>query len=249
MSNNPIAESVTPFQFASPDGIPPPDIGTVPEGQKQFCTASEHMETSPEESIQDRSDVIDAEVIVPPPERMRVKRGHDGDGSQGPSKRRKDTHYVDPSLPLQDRFVFFCCLWPERAFRLTRKGSVHRLFGKHWKVVCPHGVLKAACRECEGSQICQHGAVRSSCGNCRPCQHGIPRSACDDCREVTCTHGKKPQSCISCAMSQIFEHNGLCPHGVRRHGCSECREGLFRNLQDRLTGRHKRAATIRKNDE
>jgi len=50
------------------------------------------------------------------------------------------------------------------------------------------------CKECEGSQICQHGRRRTECKECGGgsiCQHNRQRSKCKDCRGSSSRAGKK----------------------------------------------------------
>jgi hypothetical protein len=74
------------------------------------------------------------------------------------------------------------------------------------EVVCPHGQRWGnGCRECELSQLCQHGRIRRRCAACRglapPCPHGARRATCPECRQ--CQHGRRRERCADCRGSQV----------------------------------------------
>lgn len=51
---------------------------------------------------------------------------------------------------------------------------------------CPHGRLKAQCRDCGGSAICEHDRLRAQCKECGGsaiCEHNKLRSSCKRCTD------------------------------------------------------------------
>ena len=58
------------------------------------------------------------------------------------------------------------------------------------------------CKECGGSQICEHGRQRSTCKECGGssiCEHGRRRSTCKECGGSSiCEHGRRRSQCKEC---------------------------------------------------
>lgn len=55
--------------------------------------------------------------------------------------------------------------------------------------VCAH------CKDCGGSQICEHGRIRYSCRVC-----GVGR----------CAHGREKRFCLDCGGSAVCSHGRMC---------------------------------------
>ena len=76
------------------------------------------------------------------------------------------------------------------------------------------------CKECGGSQICEHGQEKSKCKECGGsgiCPHGRVKSKCKECGgSQICEHGRAKSMCKECGGSQI------CEHGRRKHRCKKC---------------------------
>jgi hypothetical protein len=62
--------------------------------------------------------------------------------------------------------------------------------------------VRSRCKECGGSQICEHGRERTQCKECGG--------------SSICTHGRLRNQCKECGGSSI------CEHGRRRSRCKEC---------------------------
>ena len=62
--------------------------------------------------------------------------------------------------------------------------------------------MRYKCKECGGSQICEHGKDKRECKECGGSSF--------------CAHGKKRRFCPECGGS------GLCEHGRNKRTCKEC---------------------------
>jgi hypothetical protein len=103
---------------------------------------------------------------------------------------------------------------------------------------CDHGIERAYCKPCGGSQICDHGVQRPTCKPCggsRICDHGVQRPTCKPCGgSQICDHGIRRDFCKPCGGSQICDHgvhrptckpcggSQICDHGIRRATCKIC---------------------------
>jgi len=68
---------------------------------------------------------------------------------------------------------------------------------------CTHGIRKARCLECGGSEFCiPHSRPKNDCTECGGasiCEHGRRRRICVDCQgQGTCSHGKRKSRCKEC---------------------------------------------------
>ena len=76
------------------------------------------------------------------------------------------------------------------------------------------------CKECKGSQICEHDLVKFQCRKCgggRYCEHNRIKSYCKDCKGGSiCEHNKIRQSCKDCHGTYICDHNKY------KKDCKEC---------------------------
>jgi len=98
--------------------------------------------------------------------------------------------------------------------------------------------VRSTCKECGGSQICDHGRVRSTCKECggsQICEHGRRRSKCKECGGASiCEHNRERSTCKECGGSGICEHGrvrsrckecggaSICEHGRQRSHCKDC---------------------------
>jgi hypothetical protein len=99
--------------------------------------------------------------------------------------------------------------------------------------ICEHNRIKSSCKECGGSQICEHGKRKYECKECggsRICEHNRIKSICKECggRQI-CEHGKRKSICKECGGSQICEHNRIkslckdcCGGSICEHGKRKC---------------------------
>ena len=57
---------------------------------------------------------------------------------------------------------------------------------------CPHGKWRSRCKECGGSQVCEHGRRRSLKVRWAICVHGRQRHRCKECGGASiCEHGRE----------------------------------------------------------
>jgi hypothetical protein len=86
--------------------------------------------------------------------------------------------------------------------------------------ICDHGRIKSTCKECGGSQICEHGRIKSSCKECGGasiCEHGRQKSYCKECGgSCICEHGRQKSKCKECIGASI------CQHGKYNSRCKIC---------------------------
>uniref|UniRef100_A0A0G4HPK9 CBM20 domain-containing protein n=1 Tax=Chromera velia CCMP2878 TaxID=1169474 RepID=A0A0G4HPK9_9ALVE len=131
---------------------------------------------------------------------------------------------------------------------VRRKGEKREHTGevkrdRHGNILCPHGRVRSACKECGGKSICEHGRERSRCKECGGkgiCEHGRIRSRCKDCGvKGICEHGRRRSQCKDCGGKDICEHGrqrskckecggkSICEHGRERYYCKACGGGAF----------------------
>jgi len=71
------------------------------------------------------------------------------------------------------------------------------------------------CKECGGSQICEHGRRRTQCKECGGssiCEHGRQRSQCKECGgSQICAHGRQKYGCKECRAARDAAAPVLCP--------------------------------------
>ena len=79
---------------------------------------------------------------------------------------------------------------------------------------------RSECKDCGGSQICEHNKRRSQCKDCggsQICEHNRIKSQCLFCgRSQIYEHNKTRSQRKDCDGSQIFEHNNI------KSGCKDC---------------------------
>ena len=67
--------------------------------------------------------------------------------------------------------------------------------------------MRTKCKDCSGSQICEHNRVRTKCKDCGGgsiCQHNNARSICIECEGgATCKHKKLKRYCKKCDGSRL----------------------------------------------
>ena len=78
--------------------------------------------------------------------------------------------------------------------------------------VCEHGRVRSSCKECDGSDYCEHGKQKTKCnqgcGGSQICEHGRHKYQCPDCNgSVICEHMKQKDSCSECN-----DHHCFCCH-------------------------------------
>jgi len=75
--------------------------------------------------------------------------------------------------------------------------------------------MRCNCKECGGSQICEHGRQRSRCKECggaRICEHGGRRSRCKEGGGGgICEHGRQRSSCKECDAAARAIHPPVHP--------------------------------------
>merc|ERR1712079_953589 len=80
---------------------------------------------------------------------------------------------------LQSRF-------PNHKYRM-KGGKIQRRYKTYWKTMClDHGKqrIRSTCKECGGSQFCEHQRRRSTCKECggsQICEHQRIRACCKKC--------------------------------------------------------------------
>ena len=88
-----------------------------------------------------------------------------------------------------------------------------------------------SCKECGGSQICEHGRQRSQCKECGGasiCEHGRIRSKCKECRGVKAKAEAELLDDVDAAeqgakRKRAPHTKGACEHGVKpRSKCKVC---------------------------
>lgn len=88
-----------------------------------------------------------------------------------------------------------------------------------------HNKIKWICKDCVGSQICEHGHIRHICISCKGggiCNHSRVKYACKDCGgHAYCEHNVLKIYCRQCGGG------GLCAHNKRKHQCRECCGSIF----------------------
>ena len=85
--------------------------------------------------------------------------------------------------------------------------------GVRWVSICEHGRQRSTCKECGGS-ICEHGRLCKErwvwnlrackeCGGSQICEHGRQRSRCKECGgSQICEHGRQRYSCKECRAAK-----------------------------------------------
>jgi hypothetical protein len=78
----------------------------------------------------------------------------------------------------------------------------------------------AYCKECKGSQICDHNNIKYYCKECGGkgiCTHNRRKQQCKDCKgSQICAHNNRKAECKECNGSQI------CKHKKQKNSCKEC---------------------------
>ena len=105
--------------------------------------------------------------------------------------------------------------------------------------ICEHGKQRTVCKECGGSQICEHSKLRYRCKECGGgsiCEHHRLRNECKECcGSQICEHSKARRTCADCDGSKICKsrrepHNTGCRTiGNRKLNgfCTHCFAKLF----------------------
>ncbi len=97
------------------------------------------------------------------------------------------------------------------------------------------------CKECHGSQICEHNKQKYSCKDCKGpaiCIHNKSKYICKDCKGAyICDHNIVKYSCRICNKDKICKHDIFinnckectpsitCIHGKYKYGCKQCGNG------------------------
>jgi len=107
----------------------------------------------------------------------------------------------------------------QRCNRFCRAGG--DLCGTHKPRLCPHNNReKSKCKDCGGSQICEHNRRKSRCKECGGgsiCEHNKEKSHCKECGgSQICEHNRIKSICKDCGGGSICEHNKQKSH------CKEC---------------------------
>jgi len=103
---------------------------------------------------------------------------------------------------------------------------------------CPHGRVKAQCRECGGSAFCIHDTRKITCKDCKGshvCIHNNNKINCVDCKgSQTCIHNKQKRRCRECGGADFCIHNkrkefcvecggaSICSHNLQKRQCRIC---------------------------
>jgi len=164
--------------------------------------------------------------------------------SQG---RHLDIEWVDTEMCVED-----VC-----AKRKKRRESEICEYGRHKKSkkhnLCQHQKRPQMCRECGGSEICEHGRIRRQCA-VKPCKgssichHGRQKSTCRECGgSGICEHGRQRHQCVECAGTSI------CPHMKRFSRCvtcggSELSAATKRKLHNQSYSENNQSSTTQQND-
>jgi hypothetical protein len=86
--------------------------------------------------------------------------------------------------------------------------------------ICEHQRQKSKCKECGGSQICEHQRRKSLCKECggsQICEHQRQKSKCKECGgSQICEHQRQKSKCKECGGSEI------CKHQREKSKCKEC---------------------------
>ena len=99
-------------------------------------------------------------------------------------------------------------LLPRDAFDTKSNGDFNRQCKEcGGSQICEHGKRKSRCKECGGGSICEHGKIKSHCKECGGssiCEHGKIKSTCKDCGGGSiCEHGKIKSHCKECGGSSL----------------------------------------------
>ncbi len=87
--------------------------------------------------------------------------------------------------------------------------------------ICEHKIDKSICKSCGGSQICKHQRDKKKCKDCKGSSRCKPHNRlkvqCIECNgSRICKHKKQKSKCIDCEGSQI------CEHLIQKAICKKC---------------------------